>query len=241
MVIKAGLASSELVGKRYGQKSVVPSDLKTIVDPSSSAVLIVDMQNDFCSPKGHHALLRKKVALLSPIVERQVNLLRAAKAAQVPLIFVKNITLKNGLSDSPAWARFKKKIGGDIPLTVEGSWGAELIDDIKRFVEIQSSLQIEKHRASAFFETDLDLILRSKAIRTVIVIGTATQGCVLATALHGLFLGYFVVIVTDCVGSANLVSHKAAFTLMKEQFDMAPSDYIISCWQSHSKKEKGPS
>ena len=89
---------------------------------------------------------------------------------------------------------------------------------------------VRKHRSSAFWGTDLEMLLRSNGIKTVVIGGCTTEGCVESTARDALFNDLYVVIAVDCVASDDREQHDASLLLMRHRFDMATADEIASVW-----------
>jgi nicotinamidase-related amidase len=91
---------------------------------------------------------------------------------------------------------------------------------------------VKKYRSSAFWGTNLDLLLRSNGIKSIVVSGCTTEGCVESTARDGLFADYYVVIPEDCVASDDRAQHDASLLLMRHRFDLASSAEILTEWSS---------
>ena len=123
------------------------------------------------------------------------------------------------------------EVGPNQPLwyTVEGSSGQELIPELQ---PKDGELLVKKYRSSGFWGTNLDLLLRSNLIKTVLICGCTTEGCVESTARDALFNDYYVVIAEDCVASDDRAQHDASMLLMRHRFDVAGSDAIIRTWDS---------
>jgi nicotinamidase-related amidase len=89
---------------------------------------------------------------------------------------------------------------------------------------------VRKHRSSAFWGTDLELLLRSNGIRTVVVAGCTTEGCVESTARDAMFTDHYVVLAEDCVASDDVAQHEASLLLMRHRFDLASGGEIGAVW-----------
>jgi ureidoacrylate peracid hydrolase len=91
---------------------------------------------------------------------------------------------------------------------------------------------VKKHRYSGFVDTELDLVLRSSDIASLIMTGIATSGCVEATARDGFMRDYYVVLVEDCCGSYSSVLHEGTLQNISEAYGIvAQSDAIMSEWE----------
>jgi nicotinamidase-related amidase len=220
-----GVMGKELFGKK------IRVTLQETIKPEDTALIIVDMQNDFCSEKGHYGRCGKDLRLTEGITPNLSRLIRRARERGVLLIYVQNTQLPNGAYLSPATvATLLKRWGDDSKLsyTLEGTWGHQVIDAIK---PEPTDLIVKKHRPSAFLGTDLDLILRGFGISTIIVTGVVTEGCVESTARDGWLRDYYVVIAEDCIGSSVPELHEAQLKLMKHLYHfVVPSEDLMRAW-----------
>ena len=91
---------------------------------------------------------------------------------------------------------------------------------------------VKKYRSSGFWGTNLDMLLRSNGIESVVITGCTTEGCVESTARDALFNDYYVVIVEDCVASDDRAQHEASLLLMRHRFDMAGSEEMLRVWSA---------
>ncbi len=210
----------------YGKK--VYDTLGEIVNPRHTALIVIDVQNDFCSPEGQFNKGGLEISTLQKMVPNVIKFIGEARKAGIRVVFIQNTTLRNGLSDSPAWLHFKSKASGVAPeYTIEGTWGHRFCDGLN---PRDDEPVIQKHRSSAFVNTNLDLVLRSNGIESIIITGCVTHGCVLATARHGAFLDYYVVVVKNCVDSNSARLHEAALRIMESRLDVVTSEEILNEW-----------
>ena len=113
---------------------------------------------------------------------------------------------------------------------IEGTWGAEFVAELE---PRPGELVVKKYRSSAFYESDLDLLLRAEGIRTVLVAGCTTEGCVESTVRDLSFYDYFGVVLSDCVGSDLQELHDASMRVMgAHRADIATSAEVASLWKS---------
>uniref|UniRef100_UPI0025DCCB83 cysteine hydrolase family protein n=1 Tax=Lapillicoccus sp. TaxID=1909287 RepID=UPI0025DCCB83 len=94
------------------------------------------------------------------------------------------------------------------------------------------------YRSSAFWGTNLDLLLGSNGIETVIVAGCTTEGCVESTARDAMFSDYYVVVAEDCVGSDDRTQHDASMLLMRHRFDLARNEQIVGVWEAADRRKE---
>src|SRR4030095_12573281 len=154
------------------------------LDPHRTAVIVVDMVNEFFEPGGK-MVLAGGTALYAPVHA----LLDAAPQPPLP-VFYTNQWLR------PDDTLFKKRI----PHCLMDTWGAQLVNALHR---APADIVVPKRRYSAFFGTDLDLLLRECTIATVIVTGVVTNICVRSTVHDAFFLGYEVVVPVECVAATT--------------------------------------
>lgn len=214
---------------------IIPTTIAELIEPKSTALLVIDVQNDFCASGGitdSHTKLPKEYA---PMISTISSLINGARDSGALVVYVQNTFLPNLRSHSPAWLRWVAKAHGisdykHLPqLTLEGTWGHDFVDEIK---PLPNDIVIKKHRASAFIGTDLDMILRSNGIKTVVLVGVVTPGCVESTARDASFFDYFVVVVEDGVGCPRADLHEASMTLLTWRFDVISSSEVLSMWRN---------
>lgn len=216
-----------------GDKTVFTT-LDELVDAGHTALVVVDMQHDFCSPGGAFDALGIDVSMYPPMIPRLATLINGAREVGVPVIYVQMTVLPGQRSESPAQLRFNMRMhhgaqGLTTPLlyTVEGTDGHAIIPELAPGPD---DLIVKKYRSSAFWGTNLDLLLRSNAVKTVVMSGCTTEGCVESTARDALFNDYYVVVPEDCVASDDRRQHEASLLLMRHRFDVVPSQAVLSLW-----------
>jgi len=161
--------------------------LEKKVDPLYSALIVVDVQNDFCANGGVFDREGIDVSLMQAMFPRLISFIDKAREVGLPLIYIQSIyTTESRCYLSDVWLEHWKRMGKgrftEYPVLEEGSWGADFYAGFK---PLPGEVIVKKHRYSAFLDTDLDLILRSKGVRTLIMSGVATNVCVEMTAKIG--------------------------------------------------------
>jgi nicotinamidase-related amidase len=191
------------------------------VNPVHTALLVTDVQNDFCKDESRQAMI--------PHIAR---VLAAARKCGVLVVYIQNTVLPDSLSDAPSDLMRRRKLGINADVTVEGTWGHQIVEPLK---PLPKEPVVRKHRLSAFIGTTLDIMLRSRAIQTVVVTGTATHGCVINTAYGAIAHNYYVVVVEDGVASWRKDLHDSALFLMRNTINyVVDADNLIAAWQRRS-------
>jgi nicotinamidase-related amidase len=211
----------------YGKE--IPSSTAELVDPKHSALLIIDVQNDYAKKNGR--------LLFPQLVMNLTRVLETARRTGLLILYIQDTLLRERLSDSPAWIRHymlgeSKKDPTEISADgLDGTIGQQIIDEIR---PQQNETVIKKFRSSAFVGTGLDLILRSNSIRSIIVTGLFTEGCVESTCRDA-SNEYFVVLAEDCVDSDRKELHDACMKIMKYRYDVLRSEEILAAWTNTTK------
>jgi len=161
------------------------------ISSKETALIIVDMQNDFAHPDG-----KLFVPSARNIIPKIKELLDRARAAGVKVIYTQDWHMK----DDPEF-----KIWGEH--AVANTWGAEIVEELK---PLESDILIKKLRYDAFFGTPLDHILRIYGIRNLIITGTVANICVLHTAGSAALLGYKVIVPIDAIAALNDFDYHAS-------------------------------
>ncbi len=181
------------------------------IDANKTALLIVDMQNDFCTEGGWlHARgidispNRKPIAPLKAAVE-------ACRAASIPVVWVNWGVRKDLLNIAPSLQHAHNPRGNETNLAspvpgtrseviAAGSWGAAVVDEINPGTR---DIQITKHRFSGFWDCETDAVLRNLGIRTLLIGGVNMDQCVMTTLEDASFLGYDTILLEDCTATTS--------------------------------------
>ena len=207
--------------------------LESKVDPSHTALIVVDVQNDFCANGGAFGKDGWDLSMIQATVPKIVSFIQKAREVNLTIIYIQSIyyTENNWYLSDVFLERAKRKgIGSHIkyPLCEKDSWGAEFYGGIK---PLPGEIVVNKHRYCAFIETNLDLILRNKGIRTMIMSGVTTDCCVETTAKVGFMKDYYIVFPKDL--TATFFYDAYINTLRNIDLfygDIVDSNYIIRCW-----------
>jgi len=219
------------------------TDLGELVDPAHTALLLIDMQHDFVQPDGLFGRLGIDLSMYEETRPRLAFLLAAARANGVLVVHVQNTALPGRRSDSPAQIRFNMRMheaaqlpGEPLRYTVPGTPGHAFVPELQPRPD---EVVVPKYRSSGFWGTNLEQVLRSNGVKTVVVGGCTTEGCVESTARDAMFTDHYVVIADDCVGSDDKAQHEASMFLMRHRFDLAGAEDIASVWsRGHEPREE---
>lgn len=213
------------------------------VHPDRTALLIVDVQNDFCTRGGYADREGRDLTMVEAMITNLLKLVVSAREFQVPIIFVRSIYGASGWYLSDAWmdrAYQNNPRGGHIsyPVCEQGDWGARLVEPL-RPESASDEIVLTKHRYSAFFDTELDLILRTRRLENVVISGVTSNVCVESTARDAFMRDYFVVVAEDCCAAYSPSEHDGAMKNVGRYFgEVATSDEIIDAWQRIHKLSK---
>ncbi len=191
--------------------SALPQSL--LFDLHKTALIVIDMQNDFCAPDGWIGSMgidvRPARALITPI-NRTAEILRAKS---VPIIWVNWGVRPDRLNLSPgtqhpfnpngrgAGLAGKLTVGSrTYGLLQKDSWGAQIIDDLH---QDPRDVYVDKHRISGFWDTPLNAILQNLGITTLLFAGVNADHCVLGTLMDANFHGYDTILLQDCTATTS--------------------------------------
>jgi ureidoacrylate peracid hydrolase len=178
------------------------------------ALLVVDMQNTFCHPAGAFARLGADVSPLAAVVPAVAALVAAARAAAVPVIFVKHV-LRGDYRDGGILFTELKRPVRDAGAIVGGSWEAELVDELRPEPD---DFIVEKRRFSAFYGTDLEVVLSSLRTEALVICGVTTNICVESTARDAAQRNYRTFVVADATAEVDPEKHEHALATLGYAF-----------------------
>jgi nicotinamidase-related amidase len=190
------------------------------IDIARSALVIIDMQRDFLEPGGFGAALGNDVSLLAAAVEPIRNVLNAARDSGVLVIHTRE-GHRPDLADAPPLkvdrGDPKTRIGAPGPMgriLVRGEPGHDIIAEL---YPIAGEPVIDKPGKGAFYQTDLELMLKNRGIETLMVCGVTTEVCVNTTIREANDRGFRCIALSDCCASYFPEFHKAGLAMIKAQ------------------------
>jgi ureidoacrylate peracid hydrolase len=180
------------------------------LDPRHCAVLVIDMQNDFCAPGGYvERVVRKDPAPCSQVAPRIGQLVEAARAAGVPVTWLRADYRGDLIPESMRSKLTEAGIRDEC--CVPGTWGYEWHGVEPRAGETV----IDKHSYDAFVGTDLEARLHGEGRRTLVFAGVQTNICVEAALRHAQALGFYCVVPSDCVASHTPPAHEGTLNIVR--------------------------
>jgi ureidoacrylate peracid hydrolase len=216
-----------MIGSRFEKNKMLSFDER--VDPASTALVVIDVQNDFALPQGVCGRVGDDISPVAPMVARLKALIESARKAGVLIVFVRTIYDEPVLSPTLAEQYLRRGYPNSICLT--GTPGAEFYGGIGP-QNAPNEILVTKHRYSAFWGSSIDRVLRTNGIRTVVLTGIATEVCVESTARDAFFRDYQVVVPEDCVGCYSEDRQKAALVVIARSFGVvASSTDVAAVWQ----------
>lgn len=178
------------------------------IDPRRTAVLVIDMQNDFGSPGGMFERGGIDISGIAAAAVATRPVLAAARESGIPVVYVKMEHAPDlsdvGPADGPHWLKHRPQGVGDTVTAPDGSesrilvrdtWNTEILDELAPGPD---DPVVSKHRYSGFFETELDDVLKSLGTKYLLVTGCTTSICVESTVRDAMFRDYSCIVLEDC-------------------------------------------
>jgi nicotinamidase-related amidase len=191
--------------------TVQAGDKLLTLDLARTAIIVIDMQNDFCHPGGWLAHIGVDVAPARAPIAPLGRLLPALRRHGVPVVWLNWGNRPDRLNLSPALLHVYNPTGAGVGLgdklpgsgarvLERGSWSAAIVDELK--VD-QSDIHVAKYRMSGFQDTELDSILRNLGVTTLMFAGVNADQCVLCTLQEANFRGYDCLLLEDCTATTS--------------------------------------
>jgi nicotinamidase-related amidase len=209
-------------------------------DPARTALLVIDMQNDFLSPGGNHALRGRDLSFARRAIEPIQRVLATVRSTDM-LVFHTREGYRPELVDCPPnkmerSRRLGVEIGGRGPLGRRFVRGEESHDFIPELRPAPGEIVLDKPSKCCFYATDLDAILRYRGITHLVFTGVSTDVCVHTTVRNANDRGFFNLVLEDACGSFDPKAHEAAIYLTAQSGGIfgtiASSDQFVRALQT---------
>jgi ureidoacrylate peracid hydrolase len=175
--------------------------------PGRTVLVNIDLQNDFLHPDGWYAKNDIDVSHMQRVVEPITRLVAACRAGAVPVVWTRHGT--HGIADGGPFMQLRPVLRDGGLRT--GTWGYEILAE---FAPQAEDWYVEKNRLSAFFQTNLELVLRGLDAETVLITGVLTNQCVGATCKDALFRDFKPIVVEEATGTTLPHLHEPAIEMM---------------------------
>uniref|UniRef100_C5D0Y1 Isochorismatase hydrolase n=1 Tax=Variovorax paradoxus (strain S110) TaxID=543728 RepID=C5D0Y1_VARPS len=187
------------------------------LDPKTSALLVIDLQNAFIHDKGTLGISGVDTQRLSAIVPVLAALIPRCQAAGIPVIW----TVQEHFAVDAS--RAHKKLAGHTSRrkqvsALAGTWDEEIVEELKPLAAANPAYVIRKHRFGAFYETRLEMMLKMLGTRTLFVAGTTANACVETSIREAYLRDYDVVALNDCISGVNAEWEETAKKVWKQYF-----------------------
>ncbi len=211
--------------------------LREKIDPKCAALLVVDMQNDFCARGGLVDKGGRDISAVQDMARNLPRLIKSARDAGALVVFVRSVyTTEDNRDLSDVWLEqaARRQGGGytQTPVCREGSWEGDYYGELR---PLPHDIVVTKHRYNAFHKTDLDTILRANGIRTIVVTGVSTNVCVESTVREGFMNDYYVVLVRDGTAAYSREEHETTLRNIDRFFgEISTIDELSGIWSGRN-------
>lgn len=172
-----------------------------------TALILIDLQNDFLSPEGWYAKSGVDISHMRKVIEPTQRLIAAAREADVPVIWTLHGSRDETMGRFANLRPFLKEGGLRV-----GTWGFEASDEVDLREE---DYIVHKQRLSGFYCTDLEVVLNAIDAQSLLISGVLTNQCVAATSKDASFRDYHPIVVEECTGTTIPHLHEPALEMMR--------------------------
>ncbi len=189
-----------------------------VVDVNKSALIVVDMQNDFCTKGGWFDSLGVDVSGVRKLYDPIRQTVEAFRSKNAPIIWLNwgvrgdkanlspvtryafsRVGCGTGLGDAVKGSS-SKQAGAPTGVLQKDAWGAAVVDELPM---ASGDIVVDKHRMSGFWDTPLDSILRNLSVKTLMFAGINSDECVMGTLMDANYHGYDTILIEDCTATSS--------------------------------------
>lgn len=207
---------------------MVKMDINEKLDPKHTALIVIDIQNDFCSPEGALGKRGRDFTVINNALDKLDSVIKSAKASKVLTLYTQQVYDPDKINDLQ---REQYELDGKL-IT------CDINTDGYKFYNMnppEKDVYI-KHNFNIFSNIDLQKRLEENNIKTLVITGVDTQFCVETAVRNGYDLGYKMVLIEDCIGNntKNKDFHDNTIALVRKSYGVVlNSSELIEIWQNN--------
>lgn len=206
--------------------------------PQQTALLIIDVVRDFCAPGGYADRAGMRIDTLRRPIAPIVRVRDQARARGMTIIYTREGHRRDLRDLTEAKRRRAIRTGAPIGapgpmgrLLIRGEYGHDMVDELQ---PAPGEPVIDKPGYGAFYQTDLDLLLRNAGITTLLLTGVTTNVCVQSTLREAIDRGYECITLEDCCATSDMALHEATLAMIRDEGDIfgriMRSDALLAAW-----------
>jgi len=207
-----------------------------VLDSKKAVLIVVDMQNSFLRDEGAFSRMGLNITYLKSTLKPVMRLVEVCRKVGIPIIFTRYV-LRPDYTDAGLLVKLFPAARGRSAM-VTGTWDSEIVDELSAQPK---DYIIDKTRYSAFYNTNMEVILRGLGVDTVVVCGVTTELCVSSTIRDAFFRDYHIVPVKDAMAAIDPVRHDGAIRNFEYGFGKpVTTDEVVASLTSHPVSKNNP-